>query len=308
VELGWSRAYINAQVGRARRAFRWAVGEEMIPPSVCEALRAVDGLRRGRTAAREAPPIRPVPADDVEAALPFLPPPVAAMVRLQLLTGMRAGEVMAMRDVDVEATGPVWRYRPASHKNAHRGKDRVIFIGPKAQDVLRPWLRVSCPGCGARDLPARLGWTGTLCAACHDRREDGADLPAELVAPAEAPPRYLFSPRACVEALHARRVEARKTKRTPSELKKKRKDRPAVRPGERYTRRSYRLAVNRACKKAGVPAWSPLRLRHTAATIIRERFGVEAAQGVLGHSRVETTQVYAERLLGQAARVASEMG
>jgi integrase len=64
----------------------------------------------------------------------------------------------------------------------------------------------------------------------------------------------------------------------------------------------------RACKAAGVPAWSPLQLRHTAATVIRERFGVEAAQGVLGHSRVETTQVYAERLLGQAARVAKAIG
>jgi hypothetical protein len=34
----------------------------------------------------------------------------------------------------------VWTYRPESHKNEHHGRDRVSFIGPKAQDVLRPYL------------------------------------------------------------------------------------------------------------------------------------------------------------------------
>jgi integrase len=309
IGLTWSRSYVNAQIGRVRRAFRWAVGEEMIPPAVWEALRAVDGLRRGQSAAPEAPGVRSVDVAHVEAALPHMPAPVAAMVRLQLHSGMRAGEVMSMRDADVDATGPVWCYRPHRHKNTHRGKDRVAFLGPKAQEVLRPWLPVLCPGCGARDLPGRLGWTGELCAACHDRREEGAPIPTTAPATTAPPsPRYLFSPRAYVEDLHARRAAARKTKRTPSEQKKKRKARPKVLPGERYTRRSYRVAVCRACTKASVPPWSPLQLRHTAATLIRKRFGVEGAQGVLGHSRVETTQVYAERLLGEAARIMAAVG
>ena len=29
---------------------------------------------------------------------------------------------------------------PESHKTEHHGRERVIFIGPKAQDVLRPYL------------------------------------------------------------------------------------------------------------------------------------------------------------------------
>ena len=36
--------------------------------------------------------------------------------------------------------GDVWTYRPASHKTEHHGHDRVIFVGPKAQAVLRPYL------------------------------------------------------------------------------------------------------------------------------------------------------------------------
>jgi integrase len=70
------------------------------------------------------------------------------MVRLQLLTGMRPGEVVAMRGLELEMTGPVWAYRPGSdagphgrHKTAHRGQPRVVLLGPRAQEVLRPWLR-----------------------------------------------------------------------------------------------------------------------------------------------------------------------
>lgn len=40
--------------------------------------------------------------------------------------------------------------------------------------------------------------------------------------------------------------------------------------------------------------WRPNRLRHTAATHVRELFGLEAAQLLLGHTRCDVTQVYAE--------------
>jgi hypothetical protein len=60
---------------------------------VYQALRAVPGLPKGRGAARETDPVTPPPEGHVEAALPFLRPPVAAMVKLQLYTGMRPGEV-----------------------------------------------------------------------------------------------------------------------------------------------------------------------------------------------------------------------
>ena len=49
--------------------------------------------------------------------------------------------------------------------------------------------------------------------------------------------------------------------------------------------------------------WHPNQLRHTAATLIRARFGLEAAQAVLGHASADMTQVYAERDLAKAAEV-----
>ena len=54
--------------------------------------------------------------------------------------------------------------------------------------------------------------------------------------------------------------------------------------------------------------WHPNQLRHTAATEVRRRFGLEAAQVLLGHSKADVTQMYAERDDALAERVAREVG
>jgi integrase len=117
----------------------------------------------------------------------------------------------------------------------------------------------------------------------------------------------VFSPRRAMEALRARMRAARKTKVQPSQRDRRRKT-PKKLPGEWYTPLAYAHAIARACERAGVPRWSPHRLRHTAATEIRSRFGLEAAQVVLGHAQANVTEVYAERDLALAAKVAGEIG
>ena len=77
---------------------------------------------------------------------------------------------------------------------------------------------------------------------------------------------------------------------------------------DRFTTATYRQQIRRACAAAGIPRWHPHQLRHTAATAIRARYGVEAARAVLGHARVATTELYAERDRQMAIRVAGEMG
>jgi integrase len=79
-------------------------------------------------------------------------------------------------------------------------------------------------------------------------------------------------------------------------------------PGQCYTRHSYRVAVQRACRRAGVPVWSPRQLRHTRATHIRARYGLEAAKAVLGHSDTKVTEIYAERDLALAVKIMGEIG
>jgi hypothetical protein len=51
-----------------------------------------------------------------------------------------------------------------------------------------------------------------------------------------------------------------------------------------------------------------LQLRHTAATAIRARHGLEASQVVLGHAKADVTQLYAERDLSKAHAVMAEIG
>jgi integrase len=148
IERGWCRTYINRQVNRVRRMIRWAVSEELLPAEAYHGLMAVEGLRRGKSKAREKAPVKPVPRALVDAVLPHLSPPVRAMVELQWLTGMRSGEVLRMRGCDLDVTGMLWIYRPAQHKTLHIGHNRAVYLGPKAQELLRPFLK--------RDLQAFL--------------------------------------------------------------------------------------------------------------------------------------------------------
>ena len=188
-------------------------------------------------------------------------------------------------------TGPtVWQYRPASHKTEHHGHDRLIDLGPRAQAVIRPWLK--------------------------------PDLEA-----------YLFSPREGEAGRNAARREARRSAMTPSARARRRRtdQRRGGRPlGEHYSPGSYRRAVARGIEQANVriaadlaargvtdpekvgaaliPAWHPHQVRHTFATAIRRQYGLEAARVLLGHHSVGVTEIYAERDLEVAARVAAEVG
>lgn len=84
--------------------------------------------------------------------------------------------------------------------------------------------------------------------------------------------------------------------------------------GDSYATTSYCRAIARGVKKASaalgheVPHWSPNQLRHSRLTEVRAQFGLEAAQTVGGHAKADVTQVYAERDLQTAIKVAREIG
>ena len=285
--IGLCRRVINKRVGRVKLIFRWAAARELVPVTVYQSLATLAGLQKGRTAARDPVPIGPVDDADVEATLPYLRPEVAAMVRVQRLTGMRPGEVCRLHSADIDRSGPVWLFTPAEHKMAHRGRPRVIAVGPTAQVIL------------SRDWPAD-------------------------------PHVYCFSPRRAVEAMHAERLAKRKTPRHASCVRRYDAERVQDRrrsPGSRYTTTGYRHAVARGVRRTNadrarhdvpdghhgpnlppIPHWHPNQLRHAHATEVRRRFGLESAQVVLGHTRADVTQVYAERDAALALRVAIEIG
>ena len=302
---GHCRNRVNKDVARVKRLFKWAGARQFVPAEVYLRLQTVEGLRAGRSGARETAPVKPVPEELVRQTLPFLRPQVAAMVDLQWLTGMRPGEVTIMRGIDLDMSGKVWFYRPGSdqqhgrHKTAHRGQERIIPIGPRAQEVLRPWLRLNLM-------------------------------------------EYLFQPREARDQFDAERRAKRKSKVPPSQASRKRKARPKRTPGQRYRVSSYDHAVMVACDAAFPPPaplaqlqdetkrqwlerigseglaeikrwrrehrWHPHQLRHAKATEIRRAFGLDEARAVLGHRTPVVTEVYAEIDQAKAAAVMEKLG
>jgi integrase len=158
--IGLSRKLVNQRIDHIKRVFKWALSEEFVPSPAHEALRAVAGLRRGHPGTDERPKVQPVQQGHVDAVLPYLSPQVAAMVQLQSLMGARPTEVCLMRGRNIDCTGPVWWYQidpnevsgealSNLHKTAHQEHGegtapvKLLPIGPKAQAILKEWLRES---------------------------------------------------------------------------------------------------------------------------------------------------------------------
>jgi hypothetical protein len=102
IAAGYARTIVNDQVQRVRRMFKWAVANELIPPSVFHGLQAVTGLRIGESKARESRDVQPVPEPRVNAVLARVNRQVRAMIELQLLCGARPAEIAMMRAADID--------------------------------------------------------------------------------------------------------------------------------------------------------------------------------------------------------------
>ncbi|MCO8121468.1 site-specific integrase [Stieleria sp. TO1_6] len=286
VDLGWARPYVNANVKRIVRMFKWAAGEEKLSASVYETLRLVPSLKRGRTAAPETEPVKPVSQADIDATLPHLSSVVADMVRAQLLIGCRPGEICKLTPDSIDRSEAVWIATLDDHKTAHHGHKRQLFIGPAAQLILAPYLDREGPQALFRPIDA-----------VNERKARDA---AQRVTPASC---------------------GNRTGKRSGGLKGEAGKR---RPSERYTTVTYRRAIERACDRA-FPApkstkgeelkiwrsdhrWSPNQLRHSRGTDVRKQFGIEGAQLILGHSNADVTQVYAEADRAKAISIALKIG
>lgn len=283
IAKGWCRKTVNGQVGRIKRMFKWAAENELVPPHLYHGLHAVQGLKLGRTSARENPPVKPAPEEVVAGVLPHVSDQVAAMIRIQLLTGMRPGEVCIMRTADVDRSGTIWVYRPTRHKTEHHAHERLIYLGPQARLVLTPFLR-------------------------DDRPDD------YLFSAAEAE-REWRRPK------HGRRKTPLSCGNAPGSNRRRRpKVKPGhVYRRDSYTRAISRACEaafpapdgltpeqERAWRKAH--HWHPHQLRHNAATRLRREYGIDAAQVILGHKTLAATAIYAEKDVDKAIRIMQEIG
>lgn len=249
IENNLSRSTVNKYIGIIKQMFKWAASDELIPGGVYHSLQAVSGLQRGRSDARETEPVKPAPVEDVLRVLPYASKIIAAMIELQMHTGMRSSELCSMRPCDIDTNGKIWQYTPQEHKTQHFGHSKTVPLGPRCQEILRPFLL---------------------------RRLDD----------------YCFKP-----------DKGLKFSLCPGGLVKY----------DSYNKDTYGRAVNRAWRqalKAGVEVarFHPHQLRHTAATIVRKEFGLDAARALLGHRSLMITDDYAEIDKGLADRAALKLG
>jgi integrase len=266
-----------------KRLIKWAVENELVPADRYHALQAVTGLKAGRTTAREMPPVKPVPDMFVTAVLPHVSSQVAAMIKLQLLTGMRPGEVCIMRTCDIDRTGEVWLYTPSRHKTQHHAHVRQVFLGPQSQQVVAPFLKDQEPQ-------------------------------AHLFSAAEAEQEFR-------RQKHATRKTPMNWGNVPGSNRRRRpKVKPGDRyRRDSYTRAISRachaafpppfgLSTEQLTQWHRDHHWHPHQLRHNAATRLRKEFGIDAAQTILGHKTLAVTEIYAEKDRAAAQQIVKRIG
>lgn len=253
---GLGRQKANSAARIAIEVIRWGVEQGYVPSSVLEGFKAVKPLAAGKCGIPEPEPVGPVPQEHIDAVLAIANQRYADMIRVQLLTGMRPGELCMMRVSHLNRDMQPWRYIPPHHKTEHKSKQRIILIGPKAQEILTHWIKRAETYQGFGKTKAKI-------------EAEPKDSPVFPVSPAS---NKLVGKLRC------------------------------------NTSQNYRDRIASLCDRAGVPRWSPNQLRHNAATTIRATAGIESARTVLGHSSSVTTEIYAEKDLGIAAKIISEIG
>lgn len=228
IRSGLSRRTINQRMNKLRRCIRWAARppRRWVSAQVVGELALVENLKRGRTRAIERGPVPPVAWRDVLATIAHAPPALATMIQVQWWSGMRPGELIAMRKRLIRQEDDLLVYRPEHHKMTYLDKPRVIFMGPKCQRILWPWID-NCKG--DRLWPHR-------------------------------------------------------------------------------SRPTYYNALRRVNEMEGLKHWTPNQLRHSAATRVRAEAGLDAAQGMLGHTKSTMTEHYAEVPIAAAMAAVRRLG
>jgi integrase len=196
----------------------------------------------------------------------------------------------------VDRSEEVWQYRPSRYKTEHHGRGRVIFLGPKAQEVLRPYLLRPADAYCFSPTESKKQWLEARYAARKTPLSCGNVPGSNRKSHPKRQPKTCYTKDAYNRAIQ-RGCEA--AFGMPPELRRISKKLPA---DER--KRMQKLAAEWRAKNC----WRPNQLRHAAGTEVRRQYGLEAAQVVLGHAKADVTQVYAERDMALAAKIMGEVG
>jgi integrase len=208
----------------------------------------------------------------VEETCKVVAPIIADMIQLQLATGMRSGELVIMRGIDIDMTGEVWLYRPMTSKGEHRGIERVVAIGPRGQQIIRRHLK--------------------------------PNVEAFLFSPADRMVAFRAEQR---ENRKTRVQPSQQNRRKPKPRRG-----PGTRYSPTSFRRAIAESIDRynegKAERERLPRWHPHQLRHTRALELQREVGLDVARAALGHRTVNLTAHYAGQDIAAAAAAMAKIG
>ncbi|HUO08419.1 MAG TPA: tyrosine-type recombinase/integrase [Phycisphaerae bacterium] len=298
IDLGHVRQEINKRMRAIRKMMRWGVAEEHIPAETYMKFVEIEPLKPNDYGVKEPTRVKPVQSEMIEKTLPFLNRFIAAMVKVQLCTGARPEEICLMRGCDIERTERTWIYTPLTHKLAWRGQVRQIPIGPNAQAVLKDFLTgdpkafLFSPRIAQEEHLAAASAQRKTPLSCGNvrgskRKNNPLKEPGERYTP-DSHWRAIVN--ACRKAFPLPDHLQRKLV-TPKGRKRKPRHETVA---EWRTRLTEEGLFSQVGEWEQEHRWFPYQIRHSAATWLRKKAGIEAAQVVLGHRHVKTTERYAE--------------
>lgn len=264
---GMTATGVNQYGKRLQRVVRWGVSMDLLSEAPLMRLASVLPVRDAEAGYRRKARKRVPPVEEVERVMAGAVPVKRDLLGLMLESGMRPNEAVAIRPVDIHTGAEPWVYVPPWHKNTERNKQRWIYLGPRCRARLMPYM--------TREL----------------------HLPC-------------FRPQEAVDQQEARRREAYRPPpdgwdyRQWDSYRRRLERRGHSRYGQAYTTASLNRAVEALCEAAGVEKFTVGALRHLAearmeqaliAGGMRPEVARHMAGVYLGHARLETTAMYAQR-------------
>ena len=174
-----ARSTVNAYTKALRRIIRWAYRQEIAGRDELDAVNTMDALRARQSQAREPRRRMPVPDEILLATCEHLPETYAVMAKIQRLSGVRPGEIIALTADQVDTTPDAsgnWTVTQVEHKTdyAEGGEPRVWWLNEEAQELIRDRLIRCRPG--DRVFTSRDAHRDRLRAAGADRDLSEAEL------------------------------------------------------------------------------------------------------------------------------------
>jgi integrase len=181
---GWCANVCLRRLVRIQTAWKWLEKEGLVPEGRHAHLMTVGPIPGHVRGVRRTPKQQPTSRADLDRVLPHIQEhrrrrPVAAMLEIQYLAGMRSCEVRLMRLCDLDREGgptvggvKVWLYRVRAEADKNSWREghapRIVALGPACQALLAPWIEnTPCTDCylfrTTRDGPSPY----TACSYAH---------------------------------------------------------------------------------------------------------------------------------------------